>query len=636
MKRRFLILSVCFGMAINWFCTSSSSKRINGDRNCVLTAYNIRVAIPDTFDRIDIQAVLQMEITPESAPDTIPFILCEHFIGVEAVDILVLDGKERMLHNIIKGDTLLVILPEKDRDRSSIRFDYSLKITTEYATDPYSPFAFEVSDSLCLINAAITRTDNWYPKLEGRMNDRLPPFRLIIDVPARLEVMASGVLTKVNQEGDRRIYEWMNFPEITDRSLYFFAAQREKKVFSYADGFQVHFYVPESAREENIRKIADITHQAFRYFEKCFGEVPGQTFKIMSFPYGYAGLYRSLGVPVSLLTSELKLTDIGYPLRTVIHEVSHTWWGNVVSADAEKDYWLFEGFAKYSEVKGIRSSLGMDIEQLSFSRLKLATLPYVDYLPAVRNAGKEENRFLEMTAAYHYGAMILKMMESIMGEERFSTAVSDYVRICRMTCTDTDNFIGVLNRHLPDSLQSLISGYLDKPGYAEYTIQRVDLDQKDGYWPHLFVISNICEKDFFTKIHLQSDICDSVQNVFIPAGQSAKIAVRSRKSSGPVVLEVDPDGIFPVRQHGLRSVGGMVYRDGRGRILFINVIPHAPLSDAEIQDNMILHSVDGMNLSGKTIESLNDLLVRQAGTRLRLMVQKKDEEPYEVTVVYPG
>jgi hypothetical protein len=598
------------------------------------TQYNIQVTVPDTYDRLDVVALCHMERGNLPIPDTLRLILGQRSIGIAPEVTSVSDGQKMDIKFIWQEPYLFLSIPESWHERKvvNLRIEYTLKKDLDYSSDSYSPFAFEISDSLCHINAAITRTDNWYPKIEGTHYNRLPEFKLLINVPDHFEVMASGCLKNVRENAGRKTFEWHNYQEITDRSLYFFAAQRNKLIQAYPDGFQVVLYIPQDTQDENIREISDVIHKSFRFFETKFGKVPGNEYKIMAFPYGYSGLYRSMTAPLHIFTQKIQNSDIYYPTRLLIHEVSHTWWGNVVSANTKQDYWLFEGFAKYSEVKGIKPAGGPDIEILSFSRIKMSTLPYLEYVSTILDAGMEENSFLKTVSSYYRGATFLKMIEYAMGEEEFYQALQDYTQTYQNQCVTTDEFIQLMMVHCPESMKNLFTDYLYQQDYSRYIL--LELETKDEN-TRTFIIRNTSDKLICTDVLIQDGMTTKYQKLFLPKSREKQITVRRSPlptQKKPVII--DPDGIFPLWESGLRGPGGLVYRSNLGQVVFINVIANTPLYDAGIQDNMILLNIDGEELSDKSMEDLNKLLIRHQGTQLKLSIMESGCDSVEVVVKY--
>ena len=634
MKRVLIYLLLFF----NVFCSGGTKKKKSSEYR--IKSYEITVKIPDSCDRLQITALMEIEKPVSDRNDTLTLILGKGFRGAKIVNVSVLDGQNNPLSFLI-NDSLEIKIPEPER---KIKINYELLKDTLYK-DNYSAFAFDISEKSCYINSAITRTDYWFPRIKTDSPHRLPEFILFINVPSGFRVMASGKLVdvrgfKTKSGSERYIYRWRNYKGVTDRSLYFFAIKGLKKVIKeYPDGFRVIMYVPENSLSKNLDYVSEVIHSSYRFFEKIYGNVPGDEYKIMSFNSGYSGLFNSMTAPMFFFTSEIKNNEIYFPVRSLIHEVSHTWWGNMVSMNPETDYWLFEGFAKYSEIIGIKEALGVDVEEKSFSRLKMASLPYVDYAPSVIEAGKSENRQLQLVSAYYQGAMLLKMLEIILGKENLFSILKNFIETFRMKYIDTKKFVNFILKRFPEgskikreNLKILLKDYLYTPGFGEYEVKKLDRIKRKNYFITTYKITNTGNKSIFTEFRIKSDIQDSSDYFFLRKGESIKLRVKSEKDRDTVII--DPRGIFPVRESGLMGAGGLVYRDNTGKVRFVGIVENSPLSGAGIRNNMILIKIEGESLENKSMEELNRLLLRPKGTILKLLVKEEGEEPQEVRVLY--
>jgi len=595
--------------------------------------YHITVKLSEIYDRFEIRARLDVKNIKECEQKTMEIMLGRNFGGAKIDNIKILDENfHRNLDYVQNNDSLIIKLPDSFTD-GRIIISYDVLEDTTFR-DQYANFSFLISDSLNHINAAITRTDNWFPKIEGTVAERLPPFSLEIDVPAKFEVMASGKLTKVYEEQGRKTYQWQNYDSITDRSLYFFAAERKKIIKEFSDGFKVIMYLPFQVIDSNVTFIAEVIHKTYRYFEKIYGPVPGNEYKIMAFPYDYSGLFNSMTAPVSLFTAEIRHNEIYYPTRTLLHEISHTWWGNLVSSNAEENYWLYEGFAKYSEIIGLKPVLGVDVDSLSFFRLKLCTLPYLDYVRSIVEAGKDENQFLKMTSAYHMGATYLKLLEYILGKENFFRAIRKYVRTFRGRSIATEDFIRIMQQNCPRKFSALFADYLYNPGYAKYLIIQKEIKQRKGYFIHCYEIKNIGDKDICSEMQVKSDKESYTGRLWLEKGKTITVDVKSSSQNDSALIVIDPREVLPVWPSGYRCLGGMVYRNDKNEIIFFNIIEKCPLAAAGIKNGMHMLSVDGENLAEKDLRSLNYLLIRPIGTKLKLLVKEQQPSPIEVIVSY--
>lgn len=598
-----------------------------------LTGYDIKVYIPETFDRFKVMAGCSIENSTGSTPDTVSLILGKRSFGVKPEVTGVNNGENNALDYSWEEPNLKIEIPEKlgKMEELKLYVEYELRKDSEYYDDRYSPFAFETSDSLCHINAAITRNDNWYPKVERTLYERLPEFNLRISVPLNLEVMASGQLAGTEVKENRKIYYWENYPEITDRSLYFFASERIKKIKNYPDGFRIVMYLPEDTCSETLKEVTDIIYRSFKFFKSNFGEVPGNEYKIMAFPYGFSGLYRSMTAPVSLFTERIKNSDIFYPSRTIIHEVSHTWWGNKVSADTRENYWMFEGFAKYSEIIGIKAVGGPDIEDFSFSRLKLSTIPYLGKVPAIWNSGKEENRTLQRVSSYYMGATFLRMLQYASGEQKFFKAMREYTDEFSGKCINTEVFIDFMEDYLSEPEQDLLDKYLKNPGYSRYIVK--EIYDNDGKITG-FSVTNSGDKPILSPYTLLCNEKKESGRIFLPVNANKIVKCENKSETGNFKFTMDPLNIYPVIEENICGAGGMVYRNSEGKILFINIVDGTPLSNAGVEDGMILVDIEGESLEDMNLGELNKLLQRESGSKLEINIENSRKDTIEVILNY--
>lgn len=600
-----------------------------------IVEYNMTVRIPETYDRIEIDALLGISRTSREAPNCVRILLGKNFRGAKFVNVGVSATQNEQVPFTFEDSLLSIDVSNiyGERSKSWLLIEYDMVKDTIFY-DEYSPFSWEISDSLCHINASITRTDNWYPKIAGTMPERLAPYRLTIDVPAKFEVMASGRLKDMVVEQGRKTYSWENYEGVTDRSLYFFAQEQARTIKEFPDGLRVIMYTSENARQDNMDFLAEVVHKSYRYFESVYGELPWNEYKMMSFVYGYSGLFNSSNAPVSLFDSEIVHNDIYFPTRSVVHEVSHTWWGNVISSNADENYWLYEAFGKYSEIVGIMPALGADVENLSFFRLKLCTLPYIDYVPSIKDAQNVDDRVLVTVAAYYMGATYLRMLRHVMGEENFYKGIRHYVKNSWGKCISADDFVGAMKKYCPREHYGMIIDYISNPGYARYDIKKLGTEYKDGRYIHEYSILNVGDKDIFVPYRVESDLESYTDDLFVKKGEHVIVKVLSRQNEAVDHITLDPEEIFPVCRAGLKGPGATVYESPQGEVRVYNIAADCPFARAGITQDMSLIEMDGVQLAGNDLRALNHMMLRPEGDAVNFSVKSGDDEPYEVTVRY--
>ncbi|HDQ00523.1 MAG TPA: hypothetical protein ENN22_15255, partial [bacterium] len=458
------------------------------------------------------------------------------FIGVYYDSLTVETGNPEIESITTKPNEITCIIPANlfKADTLSFRFEYCLFKNADFAAIPYSDFAMQANKKNVHINAAITRTDNWFPKLKEEQIKRLPPFNLTIIAPDTYEVMASGKLKEIKMENGKKYFSYSNYDELSDRSLYFFINDNHRVEKVFEDGFKLIMLVPEDTLEGNVDYLAGLVYSSYRHYENRFGKTNLNEYKLNAFTnkdMGYSGLYNSCNAPDWLFTKPISNNELYFPCRDLIHEVSHTWWGNIVAPDASLDYWLFEGFAKFSEPQFLKTFLGDSIEILYRKRLKMMLAADVDFLPPLRFISDEiQNSSLKSAAAYYQGALFLYSLLELMGEENFWKGMKEYVKSNWGKTVDSDDFFEAMQHNTNNNIREFFYDYLDKPGFAEYSIREVLCERRDSLFVHHIEIVNTREKVLFSKYQKNSEIVKDISYLYLLTDMKKEIEIVSSYS----------------------------------------------------------------------------------------------------------
>ncbi|MFE5325862.1 aminopeptidase N [Embleya sp. NPDC056575] len=184
--------------------------------------------------------------------------------------------------------------------------------------------------------------------------------------------------------------------------------------------------------------IFDVTKQGFDYFLGQF-----------DFPYPF-GKYDQLFVPeynagamenagcVTILEDYVfrsKVTDASYETRaeTILHELAHMWFGDLVTMQWWDDLWLNESFATYASVRCQAEVTRWSHAWATFGN-KMKTWAYrQDQLPSthpifadIRDLEDVEVNFDGIT--YAKGASVLKQLVAYVGSENFFAGVRTYFK----------------------------------------------------------------------------------------------------------------------------------------------------------------------------------------------------------------
>lgn len=199
----------------------------------------------------------------------------------------------------------------------------------------------------------------------------------------------------------------------------------------------------------------------YPYEKLDFVAVPNFTFGAME----NAGLvtYRS---SLLLLEDQPRLAEQSSTLNVIAHELAHMWYGNLVTMAWWNDLWLNEAFASW-----MASKVMMDLypEQNFKGRLVQEGAFGADASPTVKPVKKEVRSQTDVMDGlglnYSKGESILQLIESLVGEKAFQTAVQTYMKNNAWGNAQADDLWKVLSTVADFDVPAMMKTYLEQPSY---------------------------------------------------------------------------------------------------------------------------------------------------------------------------
>ena len=183
---------------------------------------------------------------------------------------------------------------------------------------------------------------------------------------------------------------------------------------------------------------------------------------------------------------------------TVAHELSHQWFGDLVTMAWWDDLWLNESFAsvmEYYAVDYIHPEY--KIFEGFFTGDSLAALTR-DCLAGVQSVHQEVHDPAEIATlfdgaiVYAKGARLMLMLIRAMGWKPFCKGVAEYFNKYKFGNTVGDDLWGCLTAQTEFDVGALMHAFIDKPGYPVVT--SVDGDFKKGFTQKRFLLDGPMQK----------------------------------------------------------------------------------------------------------------------------------------------
>lgn len=182
--------------------------------------------------------------------------------------------------------------------------------------------------------------------------------------------------------------------------------------------------------------VFELTRQGFEFYEKQFGTpYPFGKYDQLFVPEFNAGAMENAGA-VTFLESYVfrsKVTDALVERRaiTILHELAHMWFGDLVTMRWWNDLWLNESFAEFMSTLAAAEATEFTQAWTTFASLEKSWAYRQDQLPSthpivaeIRDLEDVQVNFDGIT--YAKGASVLRQLVAWVGQEEFMAGVRAY------------------------------------------------------------------------------------------------------------------------------------------------------------------------------------------------------------------
>jgi len=267
-------------------------------------------------------------------------------------------------------------------------------------------------------------------------------FDITVTAPAHWEVISNGATVSADRDGDVTVHTFAATPRMSTYLVALIAGPYAVWRDVYRDE---HGEIPlgifcrkSLAEYMDDERLFTETKQGFGFYHNNFGT-----------PYAF-GKYDQLFVPefnagamenagaVTFLEDYVfrsKVTRYSYERRaeTVLHEMAHMWFGDLVTMRWWDDLWLNESFATFASVLCQAEATEYDQAWTTFANVEKSWAYRQDQLPSTHPVAAEipdlhavEVNFDGIT--YAKGASVLKQLVAYVGLEAFLSGLRDYFR----------------------------------------------------------------------------------------------------------------------------------------------------------------------------------------------------------------
>jgi aminopeptidase N len=288
-------------------------------------------------------------------------------------------------------------------------------------------------------------------------------FDIHFTVDDDLTVASNGALVEVEDHGDgTHTFHWSTgYP----MSPYLFSIAVTNfdtwtDTYTALDGVTTmpieYFAYPEDLADAQVSWSNTLDHMD--YFVGLFGEYPFLTEK-----YGIAEFHHPGAMEHQTCTSMGWQWVNGTTSNDwiLVHELAHSWVGDLITMDAWSHAWTKEGFATYCEALYFEDLVDTDYYHQYMASLNVLTHAdeqLYDIQPVLDGA------------IYYKGAWVLHMLRHVVGDAAFFQGVRDYVENpdLRYSVGDTEDLRAAFEAASGQDLTVFFDQWVYSPGYPIY------------------------------------------------------------------------------------------------------------------------------------------------------------------------
>jgi puromycin-sensitive aminopeptidase len=321
-------------------------------------------------------------------------------------------------------------------------------------------------------------------------------FSLKLDTPKYSCIISNTEVVKQKTVKTRVVTEFAPTPKMSTYLLAFVVGEMDYLESETKAGIKVRTY----ATKENLKhtefalgcavKTLDFYNQ---YFDIPYPLSKCDFIALPDFASGAMENWGCITFREQALLVDDKNTSLGlkqYVANVVAHELTHQWFGNLVTMRWWTDLWLNESFASWMSYLAVDklfpkwkvwTQFIVDEQALA---LKLDALEHTHPIE-VEVRHPDEIRTIFDAISYEKGASVISMLENYLGAESFRDGIRLYLKSHEYANTDTIDLWDALEKASKRPVKDFMSRWTSLSGYpllkVVYTDEAISLTQERFY-----------------------------------------------------------------------------------------------------------------------------------------------------------
>ncbi len=327
-------------------------------------------------------------------------------------------------------------------------------------------------------------------------------FDVTLTTEKDITVLGNMPVASQTEENDQLITRFETTPRMSSYLVAWVAGDLQKKTAQSKSGVEVSIWSTKAHDASNLDFALGIATRTIDFFNDYFGvPYPLPKSDHVALPDFSAGAmenwglitYREIALLVDPKTTTLSTKH--YVATVIAHELSHQWFGNLVTMKWWNDLWLNESFADMMEYVAIDTlepswSVWLDFATADvISALRRDSLDGVQSIQVDVNHPDEISTIFDPSIVYAKGGRLLRMLQAYVGDEAMKQGLKRYFEKHKYTNTGADDLWQELAATSGKDISGFMSAWMTQPGFpvisADKNGSTITLSQKQFFiGPH--------------------------------------------------------------------------------------------------------------------------------------------------------
>lgn len=312
-------------------------------------------------------------------------------------------------------------------------------------------------------------------------------FDVTLTTENNVTILGNMPIKSQSTENNNLVTTFETTPIMSTYLLAWVIGELHKKTKHTESGVEVNVWATPTQPSNNLDFALDIATRSIDFFDEYFGtEYPLSKCDHVALPDFGSGAMENWGLityrEIALLADPVttSISSKHYIATVIAHELSHQWFGNLVTMEWWNDLWLNESFAslvEYNAVDAIEPDWNVWLDFASYesiAALRRDSLAGVQSVQTDVNHPDEISTLFDGAIVYAKGARLLKMLRHHIGDKAFQSGLKKYFKEFAYKNTVSSDLWSVFANESKKDIATFMNTWISQPGFPVLHVSRKD------------------------------------------------------------------------------------------------------------------------------------------------------------------